>query len=81
MGAHTHVRGAVSVIGFGIGGSPRWTRQLLSGLESEGVDALDVFVASARVTVVVSTQDVERAARHAHTSFVKPARDVVEQEG
>jgi aspartate kinase len=68
-------RGAVSLVGEGLLDSGEVLREALATLAAEGVAVRGLSTSSFRVTALVEPEDVERAARALHASFVHAERD------
>lgn len=61
---------SVSLVGQGVGSRPRWVKDACALLAGEGIAHEPPFCSSARLTWVVSNDDLERAARALHAAFV-----------
>jgi aspartate kinase len=59
----------VSVVGAGMKSSPGIAAKMFRTLADEGVNIEMISTSTIRISVVVATADVERAARALHTAF------------
>ncbi len=62
-------RGLVSAVGDGIGGRPGWIRIAHRALTDCGVTPLGIYSSRARVSMVVDSADVEKAANAVHAAY------------
>lgn len=65
----TRDAGLVSLVGDGIGASPRWVHEGLDILSRNQLAHLAVFVHQARISIALKTEDVDRSANLLHDAF------------